>query len=187
MSSRWHSPTVAGLTVAGEEAYLEKAIGRYSSEVAATARAGLRKLRARFPGARLVVYERRQSLPIGFAPAQGGSAVFSLVLYPRWVRFFFLEGVAIEDPEGRLEGSGSQVRSIRVDERALVLDDPYVRRLMARALTLAGANLKSGTSQVVIKSKIATSRSPGSTTLRNQPPNKRLQLSAAGATVSRRG
>lgn len=177
---------MAGSTVAGEAAYLEKAIGRYSSEVAATARAGLRKLRARFPGARLVVYERRQSLPIGFAPAQGGSAVFSLVLYPRWVRFFFLEGVGIEDPEGRLEGSGSQVRSIRVDERAMVLDEPYVRRLMARALTLAGANLKSGTSQVVIKSKIATSQSPGSTTSRNQPPIKRLQPSAAGATVSRR-
>jgi hypothetical protein len=35
--------------VAGEESYLEKAIDRHSPEVAATARAGLRKLRARFP------------------------------------------------------------------------------------------------------------------------------------------
>jgi len=165
--------------VAGEEAYLDKAIGRYSPAVAATARAGLRNLRARLPGARLIVYERRQSLPIAFAPAQGGSAVFSLVLYPRWVRFFFLEGVAIDDPEGRLEGSGSRVRSIRVDERATVLEDPYVRRLIARALKLAGANLKSGTSHVEIRSKIATSQSPGSTRSRNQPPNKRLQPSAA--------
>jgi len=48
-------------------------------------------------------------LPIGFAPAERGSAVFSLVLYPRWVRFFFLEDVAIDDPESRLEGAGSQV------------------------------------------------------------------------------
>ena len=59
----------------GEEAYLDTAIGRYSPEVAATARAGLKKLRARFPGARQLVYERRQSLPIGFAPAERGSAV----------------------------------------------------------------------------------------------------------------
>jgi hypothetical protein len=106
---------------------LEKAIGRYSPEVAATARAGLKKLRKQFPGARQLVYDRRQSLPIGFAPARSGSPIFSLVLYPRWVRFFFLEGVAIDDPDGRLEGTGSQVRSIRVDERAAILDDPYVR------------------------------------------------------------
>lgn len=96
--------------MAAEDAYLEKAIGRYSPEVASKARIALKKLRARFPGARRLVYERRQSLPIGFGPERG-SAVFSLVLYPRWVRFFFLEGVALKDPEGRLEGSGNQVRS----------------------------------------------------------------------------
>ena len=135
-----------------EESYLENAIDRYSLGVAATARAGLKKLRARFPGARLLIFERRQSLPIGFAPAERGSAVFSLVLYPRWVRFFFLEGVAIDDPERRLEGSGNQVRSIRLDERAAVLDDPYIRGLMAQALKLADADLKRGRGEVILKS-----------------------------------
>jgi hypothetical protein len=143
------------LQAAENEAYLDKAIGRFSAEVAATARAGLKKLRARFPGARQLVFERRQSLPIGFAPAERGSAVFSLVLYPRWVRFFFLEGVAIDDPEGRLEGTGSQVRSIRLDERAAILDDPYIRGLIAQALQVAGADLKRGSGQIVLKSKIA--------------------------------
>jgi hypothetical protein len=95
-----------------EAAHFDQAIIRYSPEVAAIARTGLRKLRAAFPGARQLVCDRRQSLPIGFAPADGGSAIFSLVLYPRWVRFFFLEGVVVDDPEGRLEGNGSQVRSI---------------------------------------------------------------------------
>jgi hypothetical protein len=141
--------------VAGEKAYLDKAIGRYSPEVAATARAGLKKLRARFPGARQLVFERRQNLPIGFAPAEHGNPVFSLVLYPRWVRFFFLDGVAIDDPDGRLEGTGNQVRSIRVDEQAAILDDPYIRRLMARALKLAGTDLKTGKGQVVLKSTLA--------------------------------
>lgn len=142
----------------GDEAYLDSAIRRYSPQVAATARAGLKKFRERFPGARLVVYERRQSLPIGFGPSEGGSAVFSLVLYPRWVRFFFLEGIAIDDPEGRLEGKGSQVRSIRVDEGAAIFDDPYIRKLMAQALKLAGADLKAGSGQVVIKSRVGASR-----------------------------
>jgi hypothetical protein len=139
----------------GESEYLEKAIGRYSPDVAATARASLKKLRARFPGARQLVYERRGSLPIGFAPADGGAAVFSLVLYPRWVRFFFIEGAAIDDPESRLEGNGSQVRSIRVDKSAAVLDDPYIRRLMAQALKVAGADLKSGSGHIELRSKIS--------------------------------
>ena len=139
--------------VTGATAYLEKAMDRYSPEVAAIARAALKKLRARFPGARLLVYDRRQSLPIGLAPA-GGSAVFSVVLYPRWVRFFFLEGVALKDPESRLEGDGNQVRSIRIDERAAILDDPYIRKLMTQALHVAGADLKTGKSEVVLKSKL---------------------------------
>jgi len=137
--------------VAGEKAYLDKAIARYSPEVSATARAGLKKLRALFPGARQLVYDRRQSLPIGFAPAGHGSPIFSLVLYPRWVRFFFLEGVAIDDPEGRLEGGGSQVRSIRLDDRAAILDDPYIRGLIAQALPVGGANLKTGRGRIVLQ------------------------------------
>jgi hypothetical protein len=140
--------------MAGERAYLDKAIRRYPASVAATARAALQKLQARFPGARLDVYERRQSLPIGLAPSGGGAAVFSVVLYPRWVRFFFLEGVALEDPERRLEGNGTQVRSIRLEERAAVLDDPYIRALMMQALKIAGADLKKGRGEVLLKSRL---------------------------------
>ena len=143
-----------GLQVTAEEAYLDKAIDRYSHEVAAIGRAGLKKLRARFPGARLLVFERRQNLPIGFAPSERGNPIFSVVLYPRWVRFFFLEGVALDDPQRRLEGNGNMVRSIRLDEHAAILDGPYIKRLMTQALKAAGANLKSGSGQVVLKSKI---------------------------------
>ncbi len=138
----------------GEEAYLDQAIGRYSPKVGATARAALSKLRARFPGARQLVYDRRQSLPIGFAPAESGSAVFSLVLYPRWVRFFFLDGAALEDPEGRLEGTGNQVRSIRVDEHAAILEDRYIRGLMTQALKAATADLKTGRTRIILKSTV---------------------------------
>jgi hypothetical protein len=140
-----------GRQMSRDEAYLDTAIGRYAPEVAATARAALKTLRTRYPGARLVVYERRQSLPIGFAPPERGSAVFSVVLYPRWVRFFFLEGAVIDDPERRLEGTGTQVRSIRLDSGAALLDDPYIRGLMAQALKVARVNLKSGRGGIVIK------------------------------------
>jgi hypothetical protein len=136
-------------------AYLDGAIDRYAPEVAATARAALKTLRARFPGARLMVYERRRQLPIGLAPAGRGGAVFSVVLYPRWVRFFFLEGVALDDPEGRLEGDGHQVRSVRLDDHAAVLDDPYIMDLMTQAVEVAGVDLTAGDGQVVLKSTIA--------------------------------
>ena len=76
------------------------------------------------------------------------------MLYPRWVRFFFLEGVAIDDPEGRLEGTGNQVRSLRVNGDASVLDDPDISRLMAQALKIARADLTVGNGQVVVKSTI---------------------------------
>jgi len=141
--------------VAGETAYLDKAIGRYSPEVAAIARAGLKRMRERFPAARLLVFERRGSLPIGFAPADRGSPVFSIVVYPRWVRFFFLEGIALDDPQGRLEGNGNMVRSIRLDDRAAILNDPYIRSLMSQALKVAGANLNTGRRQVVLKSMLS--------------------------------
>ena len=75
------------------------------------------------------------------------------MLYPRWVRFFFLEGVALDDPKGRLEGAGNKVRSIRVDKDAAVLDDPYIRGLMAQAVKEARADLVSGTPRIVLKSK----------------------------------
>jgi hypothetical protein len=120
-------------------------------DVAAITRAALKRLRARFPGARLLVYERRGSLPIGFAPAETGNPPFSVVVYPRWVRFFFLEGVLLDDPEGRLEGAGNQVRSIRLDAGARALDTPYIRRLMTQALKEAGVDLKAGRSRIVFR------------------------------------
>ena len=158
--------------MAGEEAYLDKAIDRHAPEVAATARAGLHALRTRFPGARQLVYERRQVLAIGFAPAERGNPVFSIVLYPRWVRFFFFEGVALDDSEGRLEGSGNQMRSIRVDEGAAVLDDPYIRKLMIDALKVAGADLKRGNGSIVLRSTLAQPRS-GSVVRRRRPVSAR--------------
>lgn len=139
----------------GDEArYLEQAIGRYAPEVAAVARAAISTLRRRYPGARLLVFERRGSLPIGVAPAERGSPVFSVVLYPRWVRFFFLEGIALDDPQRRLEGTGNQVRSLRLDAGAALLDDPYIKQLMAQAIKVAGADLKSGPGHIILKSKL---------------------------------
>lgn len=144
--------------MAGEAEYLEQAIDRYSPQVASTARAALKKLRRLLPGAKQLVFERRDVLGVGFAAADRNAGVFSLVLYPRWVRFFFFEGVAIDDPERRLEGSGNQVRSIRLDDRAVTLNDPYIRELITQALKVAGADLRKGRGQIVLKSTLSPQR-----------------------------
>jgi hypothetical protein len=141
-------------TLTREERYLDTAIGRYAPEVASVGRAALEKLRTRFPAARVLVFERRGSLPIGFAPPERGHPVFSIVLYPRWVRFFFLEGTALDDPQRRLEGTGSMVRSIRLDAGAAILDDRYIRGLMTQAIRVAGTDLKSGRGEVVLKTTL---------------------------------
>lgn len=155
------------------DAYLAQAIARYPATVADTATHALRRLRARFPGARVFVYDRRQSLPIGFAAASGGAALFSVVLYPRWVRFFFLEGAALDDPKGRLEGAGNQVRSILIDGEAEALDDAYIRKLMGQALKLAEADL------TTVLARLSSSRSFRRHRVRPSQPNPHRDASHA--------
>lgn len=117
-----------------QEAQLAGFIDKYSPEVAAVARAALAKMRARLPGAVQLVYDNYNALVIGFGPTERASdAVFSIVLYPRWVNLFFLKGAGLHDPHKLLQGSGSRVRSIRLDT-ASVLEQPPVRALMAQAI-----------------------------------------------------
>jgi hypothetical protein len=109
-------------------------IDKYSPEVASVARAALAKMRARLPGAVQFVYDNYNALVIGFGPTERASdAVFSIALYPRWVNLFFLNGAGLHDPHKLLRGSGSRVRSIRLDT-ASVLDVPAVRALMVEAI-----------------------------------------------------
>ena len=69
---------------------LEGFIARYSPEVASLARAALDKMGKRLPSAVQLVYDNYNALAIGFGPTERASdAVFSIVLWPRWVSLFF--------------------------------------------------------------------------------------------------
>jgi hypothetical protein len=108
-------------------------IAKFTPEVARCARSALTKVRKLCPGATELVYDNYNALAIGFAPGQGSSeAVFSVVLYPRWVNFFFLQGRWLADPHGLLMGNGSTVRHIVLTTPA-VLDRPEVRALIDEA------------------------------------------------------
>ncbi len=119
------------------ERRLEGFIDRFTPEVAAAARAALRTLRTLVPGARELVYDNYNALVVGFGPNERAwDAVFSIVVYPRYVTLFFLQGATLPDPDGVLTGNGKVVRHIRL-EPVTTLDEPAVRRAIALALDLA--------------------------------------------------
>lgn len=123
---------------------LDSFIEKFSPEVAGVARAALKWMRKKFPGATLLVYDNYNALAIGFGPSErAGEAAFSIALYPRWVNLFFLRGIELPDPHGRLKGSGKQVRSILLD-RVQVLEEPAVLALIELAAERSGLFSGSG-------------------------------------------
>ena len=109
-------------------------IARFDPSLARLVRAARGALRKRFPTAIELVYDNYNALVIGFGTTDRASdALFSIVLYPRWVTLFFLDGARLRDPKKILEGSGKIVRHI-VLKSADDLDKPEVRELMKQAL-----------------------------------------------------
>jgi hypothetical protein len=149
-------PSARTATPAG---VLAGCIARYTPAVGALARAALRTMRARLPGAVELVYDNYNGLAIGFGPTERTSdLIFSITLYPRWVSLFFVHGAGLPDPEKRLEGSGTRIRHV-VLENARTLDEPAVRALVdhavARARTPIDATRRG---RIVIKSVSSTQR-----------------------------
>jgi hypothetical protein len=106
-----------------------------------------------------MVYDNYNGLVIGFGPNDRPSlAIFSIVLFPRWVTLCFLQGAGLPDPQRRLQGEGRVVRHIRLEDFS-VLEAPYVHRLMNLALHRAKASLDpSNRRQLIIKSISAKQR-----------------------------
>jgi len=138
---------------------LDSFVGRYSPEVARVARQALRWMRRRFPDACVMVYDNYNALAIGFGPSERASdAVFSVVLYPRWVNFFFLQGARIPDPNKLLKGSGKRVRSMRLDN-ADWLDKREVSELIDDEAARLGLIPGAGSGRIKIRFVAAKQRS----------------------------
>jgi hypothetical protein len=136
---------------------LDALMARYPAEVAAVARAALRWMRRKFPHADALVYFH-YALAIGFTPGRPSDAVFSVVLYTRWVNLFFLKGAHAYDPNRLLQGTGKQVRTIRL-ENAKTLADPAVVELIEAEAARLGLEPGSGRGKLIIQS-ISDKRSP---------------------------
>jgi hypothetical protein len=142
-------------------AQLDEFLDKFTPEVAAQARTALRKIRARLPGTIELVYDNYNALAIGFSPTERTSeAIFSIALFPRWVSLFFLiNGTRLRDPAGCLEGSGNQVRHIKLKDPAL-LDSPAVQDLVAQALELSPKTIDATQPRRLIIKSISANQRP---------------------------
>ena len=138
---------------------LDVFLSRFTPEVESLARALIERMRARLPGAAILVYDNYNSLAIGFGPDEKVShAVLSLAVFPRWVTLHFLHGVGLPDPDGILRGEGSRVRHVRLFEPD-ALDDPRIEALLAAALDRCEPPFdESAPQRLVVKAVLAKQR-----------------------------
>jgi hypothetical protein len=140
------------------ETQLGDFIDRFSPEVATDARRALAALEERLPTATRLVYDNYNALVVGFGASEKvGDIILSIALYPRWVTLFFLRGVDLPDPSGLLEGSGSQVRGVRLQPISR-LETSEVGALIDAAVGNARPLPPDGQGKLIIKSVSARQR-----------------------------
>ncbi len=125
---------------------------KYPPEIVALASGILEQMRALLPGAKELVHDNYNGLVIAFGSSErAGDAVFSVVLYPRWVNLFFAWGAFLPDPDGLLQGQGKRVRHVRL-QKPEDFDQPGLRALLNRAIEQSGLDLAGASRTIVIKS-----------------------------------
>jgi hypothetical protein len=96
-------------------------IARFTPEVARDFRVARAHVRKLFPRGYELAYDNYNAFGCGYATTLLNSGVLvSVVAYPRWVSLFFFDARKLADTEGLLQGSGTKVRSIRLQPVALV-------------------------------------------------------------------
>jgi hypothetical protein len=142
------------------EKQLDGFLEAFTPEIEALARGVLENMRERLPNAVEMVYDNYNALVCGFGPTEKVShAVFSIAIYPRHLNLFFLQGVELPDPKGLLQGEGSVVRHIRIDDVG-TLDRTDVKAMMTLALKMAEVPMdKKAAYRLVIKSVSPKQRS----------------------------
>ncbi|MGA2095417.1 MAG: hypothetical protein ABSH39_03890 [Candidatus Acidiferrum sp.] len=139
---------------------LDSFLAKFDPKIASLARRALTKMRQRLPGSIEMVYDNYNALAIGFVPDERPSnAIFSVVLYTRHINLFFLQGVGLPDPNRRLQGTGNQVRHIRLESIA-TLDDPAIVSLMNAALHRAKVPLDPKQPRKLIIKAISSKQRP---------------------------
>lgn len=138
------------------ETELGAMVERFAPEHARLISVARRSLRKRLPSAHELVYEYRSWFVISFSPSgRGYEGLLGIRGSAEGVRLFFNGAKELADPEKLLRGSGSQVRSIDL-ENASVLKRPAVVQLIEGAIALSRVPFEAeGRGAVVIQSSPA--------------------------------
>jgi hypothetical protein len=142
------------------ERRLDGFLAAFTPEIEALTRVVLEEMRRRLPNAVEMVYDNYNALVCGFGPTEKVShAIFSIAIYPKHLNLFFLQGVELPDPKGLLQGEGTVVRHIRIDDEK-TLDRADVKTMMTLALKMAEVPMdKKATYRLMIKSVSPKQRS----------------------------
>lgn len=148
------------------ENQLEGFITKFDPKMQKFIRSCRAAMRRRLPTAHELVYDNYNFFVIGYSSTMRASdAIVSLASDMHGVTLFFLRGVKLPDPARILQGSGKQVRFIRL-ETAATLKRPEVDALLNAAVACGKNPLPtSGRGATVVKSispKQRPRRSPNS-------------------------
>jgi hypothetical protein len=144
----------------GAQEELDGFIDKFTPQVAGLTRALLEKMKARIPGAQILVYDNYNALAIGFCRNdKAGQAILSLAVMPKWVTLCFLWGKSLSDPHNLLKGDGSRVRHTRLHAPE-ALDDPRIEALIAEALATTLWPIDQGEPQRLIIKSISAKQRP---------------------------
>jgi hypothetical protein len=120
---------------------IEAFLARYTPEIAAQLQQARNHLATQFPRGFELVYDNYNALVFVFAASPSSTdAIVSVAGYPRWVTLFFARAGELPDPNGVLEGSGAQIRGVRLRPPAR-LREPAVQALIHAARQAAQAAL----------------------------------------------
>ena len=157
---RASTQTLGAMNTPPVEAQIAEFLAEYTPEVEALLREARQRLRSCFPQGFELVFSNYNALVFGISPSERSTEAFiSVAGYPRWVTLFFLHGAELQDPSNLLEGTGKQVRSVRLTSGSAI-DSAQVQALIAKAAApLASRLLSAPPLRTVMKAAVAKRRS----------------------------
>jgi hypothetical protein len=142
------------------ESQIDAFLAKYSPGVSEQLRNARAHLRAMFPRGHELVYDNYNALVFAISSTGHATEAFiSVAGYPNWVNLFFSHGADLSDPGGLLQGSGSRVRSIRLQSAEQLLEHPIQSLIAQTIASHKDALLRAGPLQTTIKAVSAKQRS----------------------------
>jgi hypothetical protein len=160
VAARCRSVLALNGQMANARTQLSALISRYSPAVARQFRVARASIREYFPRGYELIFENYNALGCGYSLTDRGSGVvLSVVAYPRWVTLFFFHGVDLVDRHGILQGSGTRIRSIRLEPFSL-LQSSSVRDLILQATKFQQRDFAKAPGLTTLVKSVATRRRP---------------------------